>query len=144
MDFEEYLELADAKWRCAGCGSPVVGVPVKYSGKHYCSIQCKDKRAHTKWGAVYFIQEAGGSNLIKIGHTTGDNPIEAVRRRLNCLQTGNPHPLKVLAILGTPRPQRTETMLHERFKSQRRRGEWFQPMPDLLAYIRRLQTAPQV
>lgn len=142
MNFEEYLELADAKWRCAGCGSPVVGVPVQHSSKRYCSVQCKDKRVNQKWGAVYFIQEEGGSQLNKIGHTSGVDPVEAVRRRLDSLQTGNPHRLKILAILGTPRPQRTESSLHERFKSTRKVGEWFQPTPELMSYIRCLQTAP--
>jgi hypothetical protein len=75
---------------------------------------------------VYFIQPTGGG-LIKIGMSS--NP----RERLNLLQTGCPVELRILGTL--PGGQPLELELHQRFAAHRVRGEWFEPVPELLAVV---------
>lgn len=76
---------------------------------------------------VYFIQAVNGGP-IKIGFTAED-----VRARCKQLQTGNPYELKVLAWCHAP--QSKEKELHKQFASARLEGEWFAPVPELLALI---------
>jgi hypothetical protein len=76
------------------------------------------RRAVNAGGFVYFVSD--GTN-IKIGLTrTG------VAGRVRSLQTG------ASAVL--PDADR-EAELHQRFRHLHVRGEWFQPGPDLLAFI---------
>jgi hypothetical protein len=76
---------------------------------------------------IYFIQAESGP--IKIGHTNGEN----IRDRLDALQVGNHEELICIGIRkGTLRLERT---LHERFRYIHKRGEWFYPVRELLAYI---------
>lgn len=78
-------------------------------------------------GWVYFIQEGEGG-AIKIGTTTGS---PEARRRV--LQTAAPRPLHLLtAIPGGPDLERT---LHQRFQALQLIGEWFEPGPELVAFI---------
>lgn len=77
--------------------------------------------------SVYFIQPTAGG-LIKIGVAT--NPTS----RLQSLQTGCPVELRILGIVPDV-GQVVETELHQRFAASRVRGEWFDPTPDLVAYI---------
>ena len=78
-------------------------------------------------GFVYFIRSEE-THAIKIGFTSG--PIE---KRLNSLQTAHPYKLQLLATVpGTPDYEKS---LHERFASFRLEGEWFQPHPDLVAFV---------
>jgi len=78
-------------------------------------------------GFVYFIR-SGKTHAIKIGFTAGQ-----VEKRLYSLQTAHPFKLELLATL--PGTLEHEKSLHERFASFRLEGEWFQPHPDLLAFI---------
>jgi len=80
-----------------------------------------------KSGCVYFIQSQG-THTIKIGYTAGQ-----VQNRLKDLQTAHPYQLSVLATL--PGDQNYEKSLHQRFAEYRLKGEWFEPHPDLLAFI---------
>ena len=71
---------------------------------------------------VYFIQ-AGRKGAIKIGVARN------IDRRIDCMQTGNPFKLRLLAAI--PCQSRTQALdlerkIHERFARQRVRGEWFQ------------------
>jgi hypothetical protein len=76
---------------------------------------------------VYFIQaEQGG--LIKIG--VAGNP----RDRLRTLQHTSPVRLRILAVIRAV-GQAHETELHQQFAAIRSHGEWFEPTPELLAYI---------
>lgn len=78
-------------------------------------------------GCVYFIRSEK-NHAIKIGFTAGK-----IEDRLTALQTAHPHKLQVLA---TSRGSREyEKALHERFAGLRLEGEWFEPHPDLLAFI---------
>lgn len=78
-------------------------------------------------GSVYFIRSEK-THAIKIGFTAGN-----VEDRLSALQTAHPYKLQVLA---TSRGNREyERALHARFERLRLEGEWFEPHPDLLAFI---------
>lgn len=76
---------------------------------------------------VYFIRQGIGGP-IKIGRAK--NP----ERRRRHLQSANPYPLHLLAIM--PLFSDEEERLHEAFAHHRLMGEWFKPVPELLAYIR--------
>jgi hypothetical protein len=76
---------------------------------------------------VYFIQPVGGG-LIKIGIAAD------VAARLALLQTGCPIELRVIGVIPGAKAT-TETALHHHFAAARVRGEWFEPTPELLAYI---------
>ncbi len=78
-------------------------------------------------GCVYFIKSEG-TKAIKIGFTAGQ-----VERRLSSLQTAHPYKLKLLATI--PGARENEKSLKEQFARYRLEGEWFEPHPDLLAFI---------
>lgn len=78
---------------------------------------------------VYAIQ-AGDNGPVKIGHS-GD-PLQ----RLAKLQTGNPEPLHLRAVIPGDKP--TEDDLHQRFADARLIGEWFggtDYLPIVLEYM---------
>ena len=76
---------------------------------------------------IYFIQDSG-TLFIKIGFTEG-----TAADRLKQLQTGCPGGLHVIhAREGT---QAQERELHQKFIAARERGEWFRPVPELLAAV---------
>lgn len=78
-------------------------------------------------GLVYFIQ-ASDTHRIKIGFTGGE-----VEKRRKTLQTSNAGVLTVLATLkGTVD---YEKFLQKRFAAHRLNGEWFEPHPEILAFI---------
>ena len=79
---------------------------------------------------VYFVQ-MGVGGPIKIGKALN------VQRRIGVLQVGFPIPLTLLAVCdgGVAR----EREYHARFAAARLRGEWFDPVPDLLLEVSRLE-----
>ncbi len=77
---------------------------------------------------IYFIQDESAL-FIKIGYTAADDAME----RLRDLQTGCPSGLVLL--YSMPGSMDYERELHQRFSHARVRGEWFQPVPDLLRFI---------
>lgn len=79
--------------------------------------------------AIYFIQ-VGENGPIKVGQTR-ESPMD----RLRDLQVGNPHPLRVRAVMMT-RDDRAESSIHRRFAAIRMSGEWFRPEPELIEFIR--------
>lgn len=75
---------------------------------------------------VYFVQ-AEPDGLIKIGRSRGLNS------RIEALASWSPVPLRVLLVVpGTPGD---EYRLHYRFRHALRHHEWFEPVPELLAFI---------
>jgi len=69
---------------------------------------------------VYFIQSGGREGPIKIGHA------RTPEARLRELQCGNPDELCLLVSF----PERgwwSEAEIHQRFATDRLRGEWFSP-----------------
>jgi len=76
---------------------------------------------------IYFIQQ-GNDGPIKIGYT--NKPIE---QRMTHLQISCPDQLNLLATIdGTPKDENT---LQQRFRSDRIRGEWFNPSNNILSYL---------
>ena len=75
---------------------------------------------------VYFIQETE-TGAIKIGTT------KELQKRLQGLRSSNPNELKLIATISGD--SRVERALHHRFDRAHIRGEWFRPVPELLAYI---------
>lgn len=83
---------------------------------------------------IYFIRE-GDDGLIKIGFSASES---GVRERLATLQVGNGRRLVLLATRCGSKFE--EADLHERFAHARRRGEWFEAVPELLEYVGRGDT----
>jgi hypothetical protein len=76
---------------------------------------------------IYFIQ-AGENGPIKIGYT--EKPI---KERLSQLQMANHLELKLLwHIKGS---LEKEKIIHNHFKEERLRGEWFNPAKKILTFI---------
>lgn len=78
-------------------------------------------------GVVYFVRARSGRH-VKIGWST-DLP-----SRLSALQTAHAVPVKVLATV--PGVRALESTLHERFRADRVRGEWFNLSDQIRAFIR--------
>lgn len=76
---------------------------------------------------VYFVQ-VGFSGPIKIGYTA-----TSVIQRVASLQTSCPEKLRLLASIDGGRA--IEAELHVRFAKYRKTGEWFEPHPDLIAFL---------
>lgn len=76
---------------------------------------------------IYFIQRGEGG-LIKIGFT-----LRSTQRRLSELQVGCPETLHLLA--ESPGTEAHEDVLHLHFAAAWKRGEWFEPVPELLDMI---------
>ena len=82
--------------------------------------------------AIYFIQEKGNvCGPIKIGRAC--DPV----KRLKELQTSSP---AVLTILATIPDENDDFAYHRKFAVYHLRGEWFQPVGDLVSFIRSLPT----
>lgn len=79
-------------------------------------------------GDVYFVQ-AKVLRLVKIGFASdaGD--------RLRTLQVGSPDELHLIGFIYSNNAKALEAELHTRFSDHRHHGEWFQPAPELLAFI---------
>jgi hypothetical protein len=120
-------ELKAAHGSCKTCGNvKTVENTAWFEGRMYCRV-CVESGAITlmslRW--VYFI--ADGAGHVKIGYA------ENVGARLTELQTGNAHPLTVLAtVRGSCGLERA---LHARFADHRIRGEWFRLVPEIMEYI---------
>lgn len=83
-----------------------------------------EKRADNR--SVYFIQ-AETHGLIKIG-------VGSPTSRLQQIQGMSPVPLRLLGHIDLG-GSKLEGRLHRLFADARSHGEWFHPVPDLLAYI---------
>ena len=80
-------------------------------------------------GFVYFVQ-AQRLELVKIGIASN------MSARLAALQCGSPDRLVVLGVEPHETPALLESELHTRFRKERQHGEWFNPSPALLSYVR--------
>lgn len=87
--------------------------PLMSGGRHRLMWQSQLPKAQTY---VYFIQGEPGTE-VKIGFTN------EVGQRLRALQTGNPKPLRELAVV--PAPRSVETAYHRLLGDERGLGEWF-------------------
>lgn len=80
---------------------------------------------------VYFVQD--GAGMVKIGYALN------VTSRYANLRAANASRLKML--VWAPGDSVAEERLHGAFARHRKRGEWFEPAPDLMAYIAELRAA---
>ena len=105
-------------------------VPQNLHEKVYAGIPPASQRVYTPVdkGFVYFIGPANDDGPIKIGFTAGE-----AKNRLRSLQTGHPHPLKILAVFEGS--VNMEKEVHRRFAEARVHGEWFNRTPELLQMI---------
>jgi hypothetical protein len=78
---------------------------------------------------VYFLR-AATTGLIKVGRAAD------VRDRMYRLQTGSSEALELMGQIPDTSGGLMERAIHRRFADDRVRGEWFNPSPGLLAYIR--------
>lgn len=115
-------------------GRPATHVQQMRTGR--MKLKAKSLREKDNWdnwgianteGAIYFIQAVDGGP-IKVGRT------EWMTRRLESLQVGNPKQLVVLGVEPLPLDEllARERELHQQFDYARVRGEWFEPVPDLV------------
>ena len=81
---------------------------------------------------IYFIQ-VGDDGPIKIGYAS------RVSTRIGALQVSNPAPLRLLA--STRGELDDEARVHRKFAEHRLRGEWFSPVPEILAFCETLERA---
>lgn len=79
-----------------------------------------------KPGWIYFIQH-GSDGPIKIGCAVN------ICVRMDALQQGNP--IQLFLIGYCEGSLLTEQILHRKFARYRVKGEWFSPVPELLALI---------
>lgn len=106
-------------------GKPNYVDPIRKGATHNVRVIVRPPADHV----VYFIQAATGQ--IKIG-TTG-----RVDWRLENLRGQCPVAVTLLATIPGRRVE--EFAYHARFAEHRLHGEWFEPHPDILAEIERLQ-----
>ena len=126
------------KYICAHCGGVFRAYP--HAQQKYCQRTCMNhsedlfpdaiklycEENFSTFGDVYFIQE-GESGAIKIGLASD------IQKRKMALQVGNPRLLHLLLLLSGG--HQLEVELHELFDDYRIRGEWFEPVPELLDFI---------
>lgn len=67
---------------------------------------------------IYFFQ---AGKHIKVGISRRG----AIKSRINSIQCGNPHHVKVLKILHTISPRQDERLFHKLLHQYHVRGEWF-------------------
>lgn len=91
--------------------------------------EAEQVRKEKRVGHVYFIQ-MGEDGPIKIGYSLDPE------KRLATLQTSSPEPLSLLVTIKGGKT--LEKSLHDRFAAHHKRGEWYEPVPNLLAYIEAL------
>ncbi len=83
--------------------------------------------------SVYFFQ-GKHTKVIKIGRTTQD-----IQTRINQVQSADA--LICLKVQQTPNDAAAEAAYHHQFKSSWSHGEWFNPTPELLAFIESLPSS---
>ena len=85
-------------------------------------------RKNARDGVVYVIR-AGQTNLYKIGRTIN------IDRRLRQLQMMNSQPLTIVKLIQCHDAIATETNLHQKFKLNRRQGEWFELSESAIEFL---------
>ena len=69
---------------------------------------------------VYLLCDTGQDNTFKIGVTR-----KTIEKRIKQLQTGNGSEIILSAYYETEYPYYFERMLHQKFNSDKKMGEWF-------------------
>jgi hypothetical protein len=68
---------------------------------------------------MQYIYLLSSSGFFKIGVAND------VSSRIASLQTGNPHPIKLISCYGFQNAEFVERALHQKYSNERLRGEWF-------------------
>jgi hypothetical protein len=105
--------------------------PAGSAAKHFFYLEQNYAYVQTERPHVYFIQSNNGPVKIGVAHD--------VEARAASLQTGNPYPLKVLAVIKQG-GRTLERELHKRFAADRLGGEWFQNSISLQEVINAART----
>lgn len=87
-------------------------------------------------GLVYFMRRADGVGPVKIGCSKWP------QERLQSLQVWSPEKLEIVA--AVPGTFTDETRLHRQFAAYRLHGEWFEPVPPVLAAVARAASAGEL
>lgn len=82
---------------------------------------------------IYFALCHSPDRQIKIGYTRD------VSHRISTIRNGCPYEIALLAFYVTVDFAAAELALFQRFAAARIRGEWFHPVPELVAHIAELQ-----
>jgi hypothetical protein len=102
-----------------------------------------DSAYRNKPGYIYLIH-AKGTRRFKIGLTT--RSVEARFAELNSSQS--PYPLELIEAIETDNVTTTEGYLHDKFRFQRKHGEWFEfdnrQLKEVLKEFDRLQNGNRV
>lgn len=80
---------------------------------------------------IYFIKDTRGGEIM-IGVTTK----RRLERRIQTLQLGNPSEMKLLGVIKTRNAPAIARELRATYAASHVRGPWFNPAPDLMAFIR--------
>ena len=68
---------------------------------------------------IYIIGQEG-NRYVKIGYS---KDMDGIQARISGMQTGNPHELRLLRVIGGGIDRERE--IHEKYEAHRVRGEWF-------------------
>ncbi len=80
---------------------------------------------------IYFIKDTRGGEIM-IGVATRGR----LEKKIQALQLGNPAELKLLGVIKTRNAMAIARELRATYAVSHVRGPWFDPAPDLLAFIR--------
>lgn len=142
---EVAIPLSSLAWELLNSEADAEGVPLGFilsnylervagdkaqAALHLINLQPSDRPTAmvTQDKRLYFMQRGGPSGPIKIGISSN------VFFRLRAIQHACAEPVSLLAAV----PQTVdvnERALHKKFFECRKKGEWFAPTPELLAFI---------
>lgn len=86
-----------------------------------------EQRGYPKFPIVYFVQDQGPGQFIKIGYSS------KFSLRISALRVNNPYGVKLIAFL--PGDESLETAIQDRFVAYLHSGEWYHPAQSLLDFI---------
>jgi hypothetical protein len=81
--------------------------------------------------AVVYVLRGANDGLVKIGTTTD------LSGRLRAIRSMSAVPIELLCVF--PGDASVEKQAHMKFREHRRHGEWFQPAPDLMAWVEQMR-----
>lgn len=109
-------------------GLPEVGTSVSHSPQSWADqVPHAPSPSQKAAGPVVYFARAGLDGPIKIGFSA------RFKTRIAQLRTSSFHDIVLLATISGS--LQTEHELHQRFAAAHIRGEWFHPVPELLAYV---------
>lgn len=91
----------------------------------------KIPRAFRRASGFVYVILCNETDRVKVGRS------KDVGRRFKELETGSSGDLSLLGVFPARNPTSLERVLHDRWKTQRGRGEWFQCSPDITDILTR-------